>query len=257
MTKETIGKYLNDPVLKQNLWVFDTLDSTNAEAKRRALGGAESGTVILAESQTAGRGRLGRTFDSPKGGGIYLSMILRPKGSLADAVALTVVAAVAVHRAVKTVTQKELQIKWVNDLYLNDKKVCGILAERVEDAIIIGVGINVSTTFQGELATIAGSLFPVEQPKIRPRLTAELMQQLFKLEAMLFDPAVMEEYRNYSMVLGKTVTILQEEPKQSYLAEAIGDRGELMLRDATGVLRIVTSGEVSIRPSTNTWNGKK
>ncbi|MBQ2613734.1 MAG: biotin--[Clostridia bacterium] len=232
--------------MKAKIWTFNTLPSTNDEAKRRASEGAPSGTVILAEEQTGGRGRLGRTFYSPKGTGIYLSMILRLNLPPEESVRVTTAASVAVSTAIETVTGISPQIKWVNDLYFGGKKICGILAEMVGDAVILGVGINCSTVFSGELSRIAGSLFSQDEEELRMQLIAETILRLERMEETLLSPVWIEEYRKRSMVLGREVTLLQE-PQSRYVAEDIGEKGELILRDAAGNLRVLASGEISIR----------
>ena len=233
-------------MMKAKIWTFNTLPSTNDEAKRRASEGAPSGTVILAEEQTGGRGRLGRTFYSPKGTGIYLSMILRLNLPPEESVRVTTAASVAVSTAIETVTGISPQIKWVNDLYFGGKKICGILAEMVGDAVILGVGINCSTVFSGELSRIAGSLFSQDEEELRMQLIAETILRLERMEETLLSPVWIEEYRKRSMVLGREVTLLQE-PQSRYVAEDIGEKGELILRDAAGNLRVLASGEISIR----------
>lgn len=243
LTHAEILPYLTDQTMGKRLFLYDTIDSTNTEAKRRALQGAESGTVILADCQTAGRGRLGRDFHSPAGSGVYLSTLLRPQIPMEQAVLVTTGASVAVCRAVETVTGQSLAIKWVNDLYLSGKKVCGILAEAVNDVIVVGIGINCTTVFDGELADRAGSL---GLAGIRCRLAAELVNQLAHLETMIAKQNFLTEYRERSMVLGKEVTILQE-PGSHYIAEDIGGKGELILRDSSGNRRMLSTGEISIR----------
>ncbi len=242
--------HLQDASMQEQIWMFDTLDSTNAEAKRRALSGASNGSVVIANCQTAGRGRMGREFYSPKDTGIYFSMILRPQIPTQEAVQMTAAASVAVCQAVEKVCGLSLSIKWVNDLYLDGKKVCGILTEAVGSVIIVGIGINCNTVFEGELAEIAGSLF-VSGDEMRCRLAAELVNRISRLEEDILHQAWLDEYKRRSMILGKKVTVLQE-PGSCYLAEAIGDKGELVLLDSKGKKKVLFTGEVSIRPTFGT-----
>ena len=161
---EAVGEY-DAPV-----FLYDTLESSNRTAKTLALEGAPHGTMVLAGQQTAGRGRLGRRFESPAGKGIYLSLVLRPSLPMTEAQAVTVSAAVAVCRAVKKLCGLELGIKWVNDLYHNGKKVCGILTEAGADLesgqlewLVAGIGLNLTSRpedWPEELRPIAGSLYP-------------------------------------------------------------------------------------------------
>ena len=151
ISAEGIGPYLTNGS-QDMIHVFKTVDSTNLVAKKMALEQAPHGTVVLAEEQTAGRGRMGRSFHSPAGSGIYMSFILRPNLTSNDAVLITTAASVAVARAIEEVTHIHTGIKWVNDVYMNGKKICGILTEALTDfesggieSIILGIGINFST----------------------------------------------------------------------------------------------------------------
>lgn len=239
---EGILPYLQKESKGKKILLYDSIDSTNNEAKRLALQGEEE-AVILAEQQTAGRGRLLRSFYSPSGSGVYLSILLRPKIPMDQMVLVTTAASVAVCRAVEEVTGQSLAIKWVNDLYWEQKKVCGILTELLEDTVIVGVGINCSTVFEGELAEVAGSL---HVKGVRCRLAAELINRLSEIETMILKEEFLEEYRRRSMVLGKEITVLQE-AESRYLAEDIGKKGELILKGADGTTKVLSSGEISIR----------
>ena len=144
---EAVGEY------PAPIYIYDTLESSNLTAKQLALAGAPHGTLVLAGQQKAGRGRLGRRFESPAGKGVYCSLLLRPALSAADAQTATIAAAVSVARAVKALCGLELGIKWVNDLYYQGKKVCGILTEAGTDIesgqvewLVVGIGLNLTTT---------------------------------------------------------------------------------------------------------------
>ena len=161
---EAVGEY-DAPI-----YLYDKLESSNRTAKTLALEGTPHGTMVLTSQQTAGRGRLGRRFESPAGKGIYLSLVLRPGLPMTEAQAVTVSAAVAVCRAVKRLCGLDLGIKWVNDLYYNGKKVCGILTEAGADIesgqlewLVVGIGLNLTSRpedWPEELRPIAGSLYP-------------------------------------------------------------------------------------------------
>lgn len=253
LSREGMLPFLEDPEVAEKILVFDVLDSTNTEAKRRAVDGAPDGTVILADRQTAGRGRLGRSFFSPAESGVYFTMLLRPEIPMEQAVLATTAASVAASRAVEKVTGRQPQIKWVNDLYLDGKKICGILTEAVSDfetgaveAVVVGIGINCTTVFPEELQEKAGSVLQGSGGAVRNRLAAELVNQVSGLEQMIRQRTFLEEYRSRSMVIGKEITVLQE-PGSRYFAEGIGQSGELILRDEAGNEKILSTGEVSIR----------
>ena len=237
--------------------LYDTLESSNQTAKQLALSGAPHGTLVLTGQQTAGRGRLGRKFESPAGRGIYLSLILRADISAADAQAVTVSAAVAVCRAVKALCGLELSIKWVNDLYLHEKKVCGILTEAGADLesgrlewLVVGIGLNLTTLpeeFPEELRRTAGSLFPGgPSPVSRVALAGAIARGLLAL-CPAFD--CLDEYRAHCFVPGHWVTVCTGSETYAAFALSIDDSGRLLVRRENGRVEALRHGEVSIRPT--------
>lgn len=237
--------------------VFDTLDSTNRAAKLLALDGAAHGTLVLAGHQTAGRGRLGRSFASPAGKGVYLSVLLRPPLPAADAQTATIGAAVAVCRAVQQLCGLELSIKWVNDLYYKGKKVCGILTEAGTDLesgqlewLVIGIGLNLttdSTDFPPELADKAGSLYPGgPAPVGRAALAGAIGRELLAL-CPAFD--CLDEYRARCFVPGHWVTVCTGTETYAAQALAIDSIGRLVIRRENGREEALRCGEVTIRPT--------
>lgn len=242
---------------RQIQW-FDTVGSTNTLAKKLAAQGAPQGTAILAGSQTAGRGRMGRSFHSPQELGIYLSVILRPKCSPAELMHLTCAVGVAMCNAVETVCGVRPGIKWINDLILDGRKIGGILTELslspsagVEYAVV-GIGINCNHTladFPEELRGIAGSLSMATGKAVAAQVLAAAM--LTELEAMsrrlLADKAgFMESYRRDCVTLGRSVYVLND-PGIRGIAEDVDREGALLLRLESGELKRLNSGEVSIR----------
>ena len=220
------------------------LPSTNTALKEMAAAGAPMGTVLIADRQTGGRGRLGRQFHSPEGG-LYLSVLVPP----ADTV--TCRAAVAAARAIERLCDATIDLKWVNDLYLNGRKVAGILAEGVLapdgtlTAVVLGIGINVGATdFSPDLAAIATSLANEGFAVTREDLAAAFLNALTDA---LADPAAMAEYRRRNCVLGRQVTVMQGNDTYLATAEGITDDGHLIARTADGHVHELSSGEVSIR----------
>lgn len=231
------------------LRVYDELDSTNSEAKRYALSGGKTPALFVADRQTAGRGRMGRSFYSPEGVGIYMSLLLSVKESLDDTLLMTTAAAVAVRRAVYSVCGRDTDIKWVNDLYLDGKKVCGILCELLgnEKMMIVGVGINLSTSdLPLEIAEIAGSLGVVGE-NVREVLCAECASELYRIWRELPSDTFSEEYRKHSLVLGKEISYTQNGETCFGTAADIDSKGRLHVTDRNGDTHILASGEISVR----------
>lgn len=234
--------------------VYDTLESSNRTAKLLALDGAPHGTLVLTAHQSAGRGRLGRVFESPSGKGVYLSVLLRPAASAQTA---TIGAAVAVCRAVQELCGLELGIKWVNDLYYQGKKVCGILTEAGTDLesgrlewLVVGIGLNLTSRpedWPEELRPIAGSLYPGgPAPVSRAALAGAIARELLGL-CPDFD--CLDEYRARCFVPGHWVTVCTGTESYAAKAVAIDDAGRLIVAREGGRTEALCHGEVSIRPS--------
>lgn len=233
-----------------DVYAFDEIDSTNNEAKRMAANGFAGTALIAADRQSAGRGRMGRGFYSPAQTGAYFSVLYTPAAPLFDAVRITSAAAVATMRAIRALTGKQTLIKWVNDLYLDGKKVCGILAEAVSvgglSQVILGIGVNLCTTsFPRELASIAGDLGVSD---VSP---ADLIARIFcELERYLNDPddrSWLEDYRAYSMVIGREITWVERESVHTGRALAIDSDGALLARGDDGTEHRLCTGEISLR----------
>lgn len=256
LCRETVLPYITAQVA---LVTPGAVDSTNNVAKQLAQQGAPHGTVVLSHKQTAGRGRMGRRFESPEGG-IYVSILLRPQLPAQEGVRLTLGACVGVCRAMEQADGLQGQIKWVNDVYLEGKKVCGILTEAatsVENGmleyVIVGVGVNYMEPPEGfppALKDIAGSLYgPHRAPPLpRNRMAALLIDQLMDCLERPLDADILEEYRQRSLVVGKEVLVLRGESRRPALAEAILADGSLRVRYPDGSREDLCSGEVSIRP---------
>ena len=238
------------------LQIHEKLDSTNTHARELARQGAPAGTVIIAKTQSAGRGRLGRSFHSPADTGLYFSLILRPDCKPEQLMHLTCAAAVAACDAVERACGLRPGIKWINDLTLEGKKLGGILTElsfggdgRVSSAVI-GIGINVKKkSFPRELQPIACSLADfAPQPELSA-LAAELMLSLEEMSrCLLSDRAgLMDRYRKDCITTGRQVRVIGADSIRIGLAEAIQDDGSLQVLFDDGQRKTVNSGEVSVR----------
>ena len=237
--------------------VYDTLESSNRTAKLLALDGAPHGTLVLTAHQSAGRGRLGRKFESPAGKGVYCSILLRPELPAASAQTVTIRAAVAVCRAVQKLCGLELAIKWVNDLYYQGKKVCGILTEAGTDLesgrlewLVVGIGLNLTATaedFPPELAAKAGSLYPGgPAPVSRAALAGAIGRELL---ALCPGFACLDEYRARCFVPGHWVTVCTGTETYAAQALSIDDAGRLVVQREGGRTEALRCGEVTIRPT--------
>lgn len=239
----------------RELIVYDEIDSTNNAAKQWAQEGAPDGSAVVALRQTAGKGRLGRSFYSPSATGIYVTVILRPTLSLEQSTLATSAAAVATARAIEKVTSISVRIKWVNDLYLNGKKLCGILAESALlpggglDYLVVGIGVNVSTdSFPPELSGIATSLAAAGGEEIDcNRLIAAILDEFRQVCTELETREYLEEYKARSCVLGKSVQLVRGEETQEAFALDIDRDAHLIVRLPDGGIRTVSSGEISLK----------
>ena len=258
---------------------FDIIDSTNSEAKRR-LGAVPPEeyrlfhkTVLVAGEQTAGRGRLGRKFYSPGGTGLYFSLVYAA-GSVSDPGKITAVAAVAVCRAIKSVFNVDAGIKWVNDIFVSDKKVCGILTEGIVnplsgavEAAVIGIGINIyfSSKMPEELSLRAGGICGSslssagdenadggKNAEMKDRLLCRTIENLVEIldgrEEAFF--SAMEEYKARSTLIGKTVTVSpvidSRERQYDAVVTGITDDAQLVVRTSDGREKTLSSGEVTL-----------
>ncbi len=237
-----------------SLELHTCVDSTNRLAKERAAQGAAEGLVIISDMQTAGRGRLGRSFCSPAGTGLYMSVVLRPALPAEKALSITTAAAVAVCRAIERVSSRKAQIKWVNDVYCDGKKVCGILTEAAFAGdnmayAVLGVGINVNDPedgFSREIADIAASVYGKREGD-RCALAAAVLDAFFEEYAHLSEERFAAEYRDRSCLVGKVITV--KAPAGDRVATALGvdEQCRLLVRYEDGREEALSSGDVSVR----------
>ena len=250
-----ISRWLTTKEIGRKLEIHELLDSTNNRAKALAAESAPHGTVVIADSQTGGRGRRGRSFFSPEHSGIYLTVILRPKCTPEQASLLTSMAAVATARAIEKTAEADVKIKWVNDLYLNDRKICGILSEagmNMEtgqlDHVAVGIGVNTARmAFPPELQEIATSVGnETGAAPDRNRLAAEILNELEKLYDEQDSAAFLRESRRRSNVIGRDITVIEGDKRYPARAVDIDSRGRLIIETPEGRTRL-NYGEVSLK----------
>ena len=223
--------------------------------------GAPAGLALFARRQTAGRGRLGRTFYSPEGG-LYLSVLLRPTSSSEDVLTVTTKSAVAVCRALSAFVGEEIRVKWVNDVYFRGNKVCGILTDSIVrggkiDALILGIGIDLIAPqggFPQELRHIAGAVFDTDPgDDLYNRVAACLLNELDRVLFSLESQEILNEYRRLSFLTGRDVTVSDGDRRYQARVTGIGDDYSLLLSTADGQTFSLRSGEVSF----SQWEGDK
>ncbi|MDD2397955.1 MAG: biotin--[acetyl-CoA-carboxylase] ligase [Tissierellia bacterium] len=257
LSAEGIRLYLNEEFKNIPITVHKTIGSTNTEAKILAVQNAQHGTTIVSEEQTKGRGRFGRDFFSPSDSGIYMSIILKPELNIENSVLITSAAAVVVCNAIEKFTSVSPKIKWVNDIFIDNKKICGILTEAVTnfesgmlDCVVVGIGINVKTKnedFPMELQNKAGSIFIDDDSFIRNQLTAEIINNVLKISKKLENKDFMPAYKQRSMILRENILYKKNNNWHEGYASDIDDYGGLIVFTADGQKITLNSGEVSIK----------
>ena len=236
---------------------FDVTDSTNTQAKSLGEGDAPNGTLVVAGKQESGRGRRGRSFESPAGTGIFMTLLLRPEIEPQNASMLTLVSALAVAKGIEHMVDLPVQIKWPNDIVINGKKVCGILTEMSAQMdyvnyIVIGIGINVGNEeFPEEIKDVATSIYLESGKHINRAMLIEKIWEEFEDYYELYEKtqdlsSLVKEYDSYLVNRGQKVRVLDS--KEPYEGKAMGitDRGELIV-DTWEARRLVSAGEVSVR----------
>ena len=243
---------------RDTLYWYDAIDSTNTRAKQLAREGAPHGTVLVAGHQTGGRGRMGRSFLSPEGLGVYLSVILRPHCAPAQLMHLTCAAGVAMMEAVEAVSGVRPQVKWINDLVVGNKKLGGILTEMSVDKglveyAVIGIGINClqkEEDFPPEIVNLATSLALASGKAIPPEaLIAAMVEALQKMDTILFSEKaqLMADYKANCITLGKEIQVIKGDGIRPGKAYDLDEDGGLWVEFPDGSRECVSSGEVSVR----------
>ena len=244
---------------KDRFHFFPELDSTNDRLKQLARQGAPHGTVLIADRQTGGHGRLGRSFHSPEGMGVYLSILLRPNCAPSDLMHLTCATAVAMCGAVEKAAGFRPGIKWTNDLVYEKRKLGGILTElgfnskAQVDYAIIGIGINCCqqlSDFAPDIQSVAGSLAMVTGKQTdRSRVAAAMMDALYQMDKTLLTgrAEMLRRYRESCIPIGQDISVLRGDAVRHGRALDVDDSGALVVRYTDGTVEAVNSGEVSIR----------
>ena len=255
ITESEIRRWLTAETMGKTMEIYPCLNSTNLRARAAAVAGAPEGLLVVADSQSGGRGRFGRVFYSPGRSGVYLSLVLRPQVHAGIAARITSLAAVAAARAIDALAGTQVQIKWVNDLYLNDRKIGGILCEasvevesRRLEAVILGIGINVAPMeFPKELKEIATSIGnECETAVFRSHLIAEICNQMEILYPQLASGEFLAENRTRSNVIGREVTVCRGNERYQATATDIDGEGRLIVTTPEGA-RVLDSGEISLK----------
>lgn len=247
-----ISALLGEEAKRFDITIEETVTSTNTVLKAMAEQGEKEGRILIAREQTAGKGRLGRSFYSPKNSGLYISFLLRPRFSARDALYITTAAAAAVSEAIDLVAGVKTEIKWVNDIYYKGKKLCGILTEASIDFesgglhyAVLGIGINVTEmTFPDELSDIAVSLGA--DKALFAKLSAEIIKRFFGYYDNIGELRFLPEYRRRSFLIGKRITFTDSEGEKTAEVLDVDEKVRLVVREDNGNIIKLSSGEVNL-----------
>ncbi|MGL4791951.1 MAG: biotin--[acetyl-CoA-carboxylase] ligase [Anaerotignaceae bacterium] len=257
LNEREISKSLNTWEFGKELYVIETVDSTNNKVRELAQNGAKEGCTVIAETQTGGKGRLGRPWKSPPGNGVWISVLLKPEIAPQNVSSITLLAGLSVCKVLRALFGVNAEIKWPNDVLLNGKKLCGILTEmnaQMEsvDFVIVGIGINVNNaSFPKDIEDVATSIYQnIGKEVNRIPIICELLKELEKNYAIYKQKGfsgIRAEYSNLCVTLNKEVKVIA---KDGFIGKAveITDEGELVVEKSDKTRVTVFSGEVSIRP---------
>ena len=258
-SKTAIESYMDTKWVGRKLVFRKETTSTNVDAKELAEYGEDAGALVVADMQTAGRGRRGNSWSAPEGKNIYMTLMLRPKCRPKKAFALTLVMALAVLEAIKEMMQVDCGIKWPNDIVINNKKVCGILTEMSAELdgihyVVIGTGINVNqTVFAEEIRDKATSLYVEGSKKLNRSVLVACVMHHFEKDYELFEKdwslaGLMDQYNRFLINRDKEVRVLDPKGEFDGIARGINEKGELIVeRKSDGEIVLVYAGEVSVR----------
>lgn len=258
LSTQGIEKYLNNCLNELTIEVYEQVGSTNTMVRERAIAGAKEGLVIIASEQISGRGRRGRSFFSPNNSGIYLSMLLRPQNmNLSQAASITTMAAVAAVEAIREVASQDAGIKWVNDIFINGRKVSGILTEAAMDLesngldyVVLGIGLNAyepEVGFPEEIKDIAGAIFDHAANDGKNALSAAFIRSFMKYYKSDNPTDYVKKYKEYSIVLGKTVNVINKDGCCRAKVLDLDSECHLIVEYENGQSDVLSSGEISIK----------
>ncbi|MBQ6935989.1 MAG: biotin--[Clostridia bacterium] len=256
LSLERIKEYLCKELQETEINIFDEVTSTNTLLKEQG-GNKNEWCTVITSSQTGGKGRLGRSFYSPESSGVYFSVLLKPQLEIQKAILITTAAAVAVTCALEKLGCKNSQIKWVNDIFVNNKKVCGILTESVINAetkklefAVLGVGINLVKPeggFPDDIKSIAGTVFNEEIVFIKERFVAEFLNEFYKIYENLSEAEFMSEYKSKCFCIGKEISVISGDTVRRGTAISIDENARLLVKFADNHEEFISSGEISIK----------
>lgn len=258
LNREELSYDLQTTFMGKEMCTYKSLGSTNQEAKKLALEGLDNGAVIIADEQTAGKGRRGRTWVSPAGTGIWMSILLRPDIQPQNASMLTIVAGLAVCEVIREFTGLKAEIKWPNDIVLGGKKICGLLTEMNSEIdyinfIVVGIGINVNVeSFPEELGHIATSLLlEGGQSYSRKMLVKRILERFerYYLEFLKTEDlrSIIESYNSHCVNIDRQVRVISKHKELQGIVKEVTPKGELIVVDDEGTEHVIMSGEVSVR----------
>lgn len=257
LNESGVRRYLDDACSEMHIEVLDCVGSTNDVIKELAAKGAKEGTAVVAKQQTGGKGRLGRSFYSPEDTGLYLSILLKPKMEITKVVRITTCAALAVCEAIEKATGRSPKIKWVNDVYLGGRKVCGILTEAslsVEnggvDHAVLGVGVNVYEPdggFPDEIKDVAGAVAGVRSADLKNKLAGGIISSFMRYYKDIAQGGFREDYSRRLMWKGEEIYVISGENKTPCRMIDVDEECRLVTELPGGERRLISSGEISIR----------
>lgn len=257
ITCDGIKKYIDTGLKTRiNIEYLKKIESTNDIVKKRATQGEKEGLLVIAGEQTAGKGRMDRNFFSPGDTGVYMSLLLRPQIKPSDAVLITTAAAVGVCKALNKMNVGNQGIKWVNDIYIDGKKACGILAEAGFDTkgkldyIVLGVGLNMyepKNGFPDDIRGIAGAVFSEKQEDMRNRFVGEFLNAFFGFYGNIADRSHVQEYKELCFLYNRDVDVINAGEIRRATVLGLDDNCGLQVMYDNGEKAVLTSGEVSLK----------